>query len=76
MVESGIRKGKPLNGIFFSIVLIAFGVAAWRQLTWVGDAASLGAMPMEALGTAMIDAAAGSVDPAGIVPTTLFATIC
>lgn len=49
-----------MNGIFFAIVLIAFGVAAWRQMTWMPSAKDA-LQPMEALGTAMIDAAAGSV---------------
>ncbi len=55
-----------MNTIFFAIVLIAFLVAGFRQLTWTppapgtgGDGASQG--PMQDLGTAMIDAAAGSV---------------
>ena len=61
MVALGVRKGQPLNGIFFAIVLIAFGVAAWRQLTWSSDPGSPVAMPMETLGKAMIDAAGGSV---------------
>ena len=59
-----------MNTIFFAIVLIAFLVAGFRQLTWTppapgtgtgpgGEAASQG--PMQDLATAMIDAAAGSV---------------
>ncbi|MFQ5765372.1 MAG: nucleoside recognition domain-containing protein, partial [Rhodospirillales bacterium] len=52
------------NAIFFAIVLIAFAVAAFRQLTWTpppatGNEAALA--PMQELGTAIIDAAAGSV---------------
>jgi len=43
------------------MILIAFGVAAWRQLTSIGDVGNPGVTPMEALSTAMIDAASGSV---------------
>lgn len=64
-----------MNGIFFAIVLIAFGVAAFRQITWQAPPSVTGAegaavqsvipappqSPMEALGIAMVDAAAGSV---------------
>ena len=56
-----------MNGIFFAIVLIAFGVAAFRQITWQAPPTVTGAevaaaqTPMEALGIAMVDAAAGSV---------------
>ncbi len=55
-----------MNAIFFAIVLIAFLVAAFRQLTWTdpgpgpGDATPP-MSPMQDLGAAMIDAAAGSV---------------
>ena len=49
-----------MNGIFFAIVLIAFLVAAYRQITWNGDA-GLGAAPMEALSTGVIDSAKASV---------------
>ena len=49
-----------MNAIFFAIVLIAFLMAAWRQVTWPpgldGEPT-----PMEALGAAMIDSATGSV---------------
>lgn len=47
-----------MNGIFFGIVLITFLVAAFHQVNWQGlsDPA-----PMQALGTAMIDAAGASV---------------
>lgn len=47
-----------MNGIFFGIVLIAFLVAAFHQVTWSGVADTT---PMQALGTAMIDAAGSSV---------------
>jgi len=58
-----------LSAIFFAIVLVAFAVAAFRQLTWTppasGTADAPGAVeaggPMQDLGTAIIDAAAGSV---------------
>ena len=49
-----------MNGVFFAIVLAAFGVAGYRELVWVspgGDAKS----PMEALAAGMIDAAEASV---------------
>ncbi len=55
-----------MNAIFFAIVLIAFVVAGFRELTWTspptgaGDAAQA-VGPMQELATAMIDAAAGSV---------------
>lgn len=49
-----------MNAIFFAIVLIAFLVAGWKQLTWlpVADPSS----PIEALSKAMIDSATGSVE--------------
>ncbi|MBC8338581.1 MAG: spore maturation protein [Rhodospirillales bacterium] len=55
-----------MSAIFFAIVVIAFGVAAFRQITWVpsGTAPELSAAaagPMQELATAMIDAATGSV---------------
>ena len=53
-----------MNAIFFAIVLIAFVVAGFRQLTWTPpapDAAAPAQGPMQELGTAMIDAATGSV---------------
>lgn len=55
-----------MNAIFFAIVLIAFVVAGFRQLTWTppapdpADPAPVQG-PMQELGTAMIDGAAGSV---------------
>ena len=49
-----------MNGIFFAIVLIAFGVAGYRQIVWTGtDAAAKS--PMEVLAAAMIDTAEASV---------------
>ena len=55
-----------MNAIFFAIVLIAFLVAAFRQLTWTAPGPGSGdapppMSPMQDLGAAMIDAAAGSV---------------
>jgi len=49
-----------MNAIFFAIVLIAFLVAGWKQLTWLplADQPS----PIEALSKAMIDSATGSVE--------------
>ncbi len=48
-----------MNGIFFAIVLIAFVVAAIRHLPWLTGAED--AVPMDVLGTAMIEAASGAV---------------
>ncbi|HLS57232.1 MAG TPA: nucleoside recognition domain-containing protein [Zeimonas sp.] len=49
-----------MNWIFLGIVLVAFGVAAWRQ---VGFVATGGAQsPMEALSAAMISSAGGAVE--------------
>ena len=49
-----------MNTIFFTIVLIAFLVAGWKQLAWtpLADQPS----PIEALSKAMIDSATGSVE--------------
>ena len=58
------QRNFPLNAIFFAIVLIAFVVAGFQQLTWTPpapDAAAPAQGPMQELGTAMIDAATGSV---------------
>ena len=49
-----------MNGIFFAIVLIAFLVASYHQLTGVIDGPD-GTEPMQALATAVIDSASGSV---------------
>ena len=49
-----------MNGIFFAIVLIAFVVAGYHQLTFVPTAADQ-LEPMQALAAAMIDSAAGAV---------------
>ena len=58
------QRNFPLNAIFFAIVLIAFVVAGFQQLPWTPpapDAAAPAQGPMQELGTAMIDAATGSV---------------
>lgn len=50
-----------MNGIFFAIVLIAFAVAGWREITWrppvSGDAVS----PMQMLANGMVETAGSSV---------------
>lgn len=50
-----------MNGIFFAIVLIAFAVAGWREITWrppvSGDAVS----PMQMLANGMVETAGNSV---------------
>ncbi|MDH3476094.1 MAG: spore maturation protein, partial [Rhodospirillales bacterium] len=49
-----------MNAIFFAIVLIAFVVAAVRQVAWSpGDAEA--ASPMELLTTGAVEAAGGAV---------------
>ena len=48
-----------MNGIFLGMVLVAFGAAAFRQL--FGAAVPAGSSPMQTLGTAMVEAAGGSV---------------
>ena len=51
-----------MSGIFFAIVLIAFLVAAYRQVTGETVIVDDGVQtPMEALSTAVIDAASGAV---------------
>ncbi|WP_425406565.1 nucleoside recognition domain-containing protein [Hwanghaeella sp.] len=49
-----------MNAIFFAIVLIAFSVAAFRQITWVAETPE-DVSPMDALGIGMIDTAEASV---------------
>ncbi len=49
-----------MNVVFFGIVLIAFGTAAWRQLTWIPVVGM--DSPMERLTRAMVDSAAGAVE--------------
>jgi len=55
-----------MNGIFFAIILIAFLVAGYRQITWVPSPTSASgaidaASPMQALATGMVDTAGSSV---------------
>jgi spore maturation protein SpmA len=54
-----------MNGIFFAIILIAFVVAGYRQITWAPPVAPSGVVdalsPMQALATGMVDTATGSV---------------
>lgn len=47
-----------MNGLFFAIILIAFAVAAWHQVT--GAPAEV--LPMDALSKAIIDTAGSSVE--------------
>ena len=49
-----------MNAVFLAAVLIAFAVAGYRQVTEIPLAGA--AVPMDALGLAMIDAAKGSVE--------------
>ena len=49
-----------MNGIFFGIVVIAFIVAAYRQITWIPSSAD-DASPMDQLAIGMIDTAESSV---------------
>jgi spore maturation protein SpmA/spore maturation protein SpmB len=49
-----------VNVIFFSIVLVAFVVAGYRQVVWVPSPTDAVA-PMQALATAMVDQATGAV---------------
>lgn len=49
-----------MNAIFFAIVLIAFVVAAFAQITWVPEGPDA-ISPMEALSAGAIEAAAGAV---------------
>ncbi|MPY69733.1 MAG: spore maturation protein [Alphaproteobacteria bacterium] len=46
-----------MNAVFLVIVLVAFGVAAWRQVTWTGT----GEAPMQLLATGMVDTAGSAV---------------
>lgn len=50
-----------MNGVFYGIVLIAFLATAYRQIGWVPDVPAAVA-PMQALGTAMVEAAKGAVN--------------
>jgi spore maturation protein SpmA len=49
-----------MNVVFFSLVLIAFGVTAWRQIGWSATATDPIA-PMQALGIGMVDSAGSAV---------------
>ncbi len=49
-----------MNVVFFGLVVIAFGVAAWRQVIWVATPADATG-PMQALGIGMVDAAGSAV---------------
>ena len=49
-----------MNLVFLAMVGVAFGFAAWHQLTWVPVEGM--AAPMAALSKAMIEAAAGAVE--------------
>ena len=55
-----------MNGIFFAIILIAFLVAGYRQITWIPSPTSVSngvdaVSPMQALATGMVDTAGSSV---------------
>jgi spore maturation protein SpmA len=54
-----------MNGIFFAIILIAFVVAGWRQVTWINPGVNPGAAdavsPMQALANGMVETAGSSV---------------
>jgi spore maturation protein SpmA len=49
-----------VNTVFFSIVLTAFLVTAYRQIRWVSPGPEA-VPPMDALGTAMVESAGGAV---------------
>ncbi len=49
-----------MNVVFFALVVIAFGVAAWRQVVWVASPADATG-PMQALAIGMVDAAGSAV---------------
>ena len=49
-----------MNGIFFAIVLIAFLVAGWRQITWVPQSVDA-VSPMQSLANGMVETAGSSV---------------
>ncbi|MDA8165773.1 MAG: spore maturation protein [Desulfobacteraceae bacterium] len=49
-----------MNIIFFAIVAIAFATAGWHQITFLADGVTTA--PMEALSTAMVEAAASAVE--------------
>ena len=49
-----------MNAVFFALVLIAFGTAAWRQVVWV-PAGSDPVGPMETLALGMVETAGDAV---------------
>jgi spore maturation protein SpmA len=49
-----------MNVIFFTIVLVSFLTSAWHQLVWIPKDGLKS--PMEALSTAVVESAAGSVE--------------
>ena len=59
LIRSQENTRDRMNTVFFAIVLAAFVVAAWKQLSGQlsGDV-----LPMEALSSAMIDSAGGAVE--------------
>ncbi len=60
-----------MNLLFFLLILIAFVVTGYRQVTW--DGAGGGAAPMDALAMGMIESAKGSVELAlGLVGVMAF----
>ncbi len=53
-----------MNAVFFALVLIAFGVAGYREITWIAPAEiepGGAKSPMETLSLAMVDSATASV---------------
>ncbi len=50
-----------MNGIFFAIVLIAFVVAGWREVTWRPPATGDAISPMQGLANGMVETAGASV---------------
>ena len=49
-----------MNAVFFALVLIAFGTAAWRQVVWV-PAGSDPVGPLETLALGMVETAGDAV---------------
>ncbi|MBF0588428.1 MAG: spore maturation protein [Magnetococcales bacterium] len=50
-----------MNTIFFALVMVAFGVAAFSQLTWVMEPGQ-GPEPMESLSNGLVQTASGAVE--------------
>jgi spore maturation protein SpmA len=50
-----------MNAVFFAIVLVAFLVTAFRQISWVPDGLD-SVSPMETLSTAVVESAGGAVE--------------